>query len=122
MPAIEVYNQQRNLVRHYVVPIEAKYMIADDEGIQRVKDHRKTYATEVNALHALNKQFQAEKNYAGCKELKEPIKHLTQAEKAATLVINWLEGKENDLRTHVWPVDLTPFLDYEFFTAYYVVE
>ncbi|MNK40155.1 hypothetical protein D3C87_587900 [compost metagenome] len=113
MPIEKRQNHEGEIVTRYVVPFVVRTMDVDASDLDIVKDHRREYAGQVELLHKMQKQFGSEKNYEAAKGCKEIIKHFTQAEKCATLVINWFE-RATDLNTADFPQELYEFLDYEF--------
>lgn len=113
MPIEKRHNHEGELVDRYVVPFVARTTDVSTEDLEIVKAHRRMYAGQVEELHKLQKQFGKDKDFAAAKECKEIIKHFTQSEKCATLVINWYERATN-LTTADFPQELAEFLDYEF--------
>lgn len=113
MPIEKRQNHEGELVQRYVVPFVVRTTDVSTDDLQIVKDHRRFYAGQVEELHKLQKQFGAEKNFEAAKACKDIIKHFTQAEKCATLVVNWFERATN-LTTADFPQELAEFLDYEF--------
>lgn len=113
MPIEKCQNHEGEMVDRYVVPFIARTTDVTVEDVDVVREHRRMYAGQVEELHKLQKQMAAEKNYEGAKGVKDIIKHFTQAEKCATLVINYFE-KMTVLTTADFPKELYDFLDYEF--------
>ena len=111
MPIEKITNLHGDVVDRYVAPLVTR--TTDTYSLDIVKEHRRFYSTQLNELHVLNKKFQTDKDFESCKALKDVIKHFTQADKAATIVVNYFE-KDIDLRTNNYPQDLYQYLDYEF--------
>jgi len=117
MPIEKRQNHEGELVDRYVVPFYVRTIDVSSEDLEIVKEHRRMYAGQVEFLNRLQKEFAAEKNYEAAKMFKEPIKHFVQAEKCATLVVNYFE-RETHLYRIDWPTELVAFLDYEFNCIY----
>ncbi len=113
MPIEKRQNLEGEYVERYVVPFVVRTTDVSSSDLDIVKEHRRLYAGQIEDLHKLQKQFGAEKNFEAAKGCKDIIKHFTQAEKCATLVINWFE-KATHLTTADFPKELYEFLDYEF--------
>ncbi len=113
MPIEKQINFEGEMVDRYVVPFAIRTSEWTSEDLEIVRAHRRVYAGQVEELHKLQKQFGAEKNYEAAKGCKDIIKHFTQAEKCATLVINWFE-KATHLTTADFPRELYEMLDFEF--------
>lgn len=113
MPIEKRQNLEGEFVERYVVPFVTRTTDVAASDLDIVKEHRRMYAGQVEELHKMQKQFGAEKNFEAAKACKDIIKHFTQAEKCATLVINWFE-KATHLTTADFPKELHDFLDYEF--------
>ena len=113
MPVEKRENVEGEMVNRYVVPFVIRTTDVSEADLDIVKEHRRFYAGQVETLHKLQKQFGAEKNYEGAKGCKDIIKHFTQAEKCATLVVNWFERSTN-LTTADFPTELYDLLDFEF--------
>jgi len=114
MPATTRTNAEGDIVVTYVMPVDVAWTSnIGPEHIQRVKEHRKFYATQVGELAALQKAFGAARDADSARAIKEHLKHFTQAEKCTTLVINLFE-KGNTTDTKDFPPELADLLDYEF--------
>lgn len=113
MPIEKRHNTEGQLVDRYVPPFVMRTTDVSESDLDVVREHRRNYAGQVEALHKMQKEFAAQKDYSSAKELKELIKHFTQSEKCATLVINYFD-KLASLNTADWPQELYEFLDYEF--------
>lgn len=118
MPVIKYINKNNELVDKYVIPLYPANQETNEDSLTIVKYHRKDYATTLNELHNLQKEFAKEKRYDLAKEIKESIKHFTQSEKAATIVINYYE-KSKGLYDIDFPCELSDFMDYEFNSIYF---
>ncbi len=112
MPLLNTKNKNGEDVIHYVPP----FSVRNTDTItstEIVRERRKEYGKQVEILNKMQKDFAAEKDYNSAKAMKDVIKHFTQAEKAATLVVDWYE-KSTTTNTANWPVELYDLLDYEF--------
>lgn len=119
MPIEKRTNKEGETVDRYVVPFVVR--TTDQlrpEHWEVIREHRREYAGQVETLAALQKALAAEKDYVGAKGVKEWFHYFVQAEKAATLVLNYLEKPEQNSNRHDYPVDLAVMMDYEFNAAY----
>jgi hypothetical protein len=122
MPISNFTNYEGKQVPRYQVPLFTLYINnVNREVLEPVRQHRKEYAHQVSELSALQKKFSQEKDYESARGIKDAIKHFTQAEKAATFVINYYE-KIIMLNHYDFPLELSELLDYEFHTIEGFVE
>jgi len=113
MPIEKRINDEGELVDRYVVPAVIRVTEVTQEQLEIVKSHRRFYAGQIEVLNRQQKECAAEKNYEAAKAHKDVIKHFQQAEKCATLVINYFE-RSTKLTTVDFPMELYDLLDYEF--------
>jgi hypothetical protein len=119
MPIEKMTNKEGEQVNRYVAPFVIRTTdMLRPEHWQVIRDHRRVYAQQVEQLAALQKQFGKEKDYENAKAVKEWFHYFVQAEKAATLVLNYLEKPEENIARNDYPVDLATMMDYEFHAAY----
>jgi hypothetical protein len=87
-----------------------------EKGIAAVRELRRDAAVQTGELHALNKAFQAARDFAACRELKDIIRYFAQVEKACTLILGWALDI-GDKRTANWPQEFADLIDYAYHVA-----